>query len=179
MNKKGIAKYDVFLSYINYYENLPKGWTITRLSNLITLTSGTDLPSTEFSTKNIGVPYLTGASNISNSTILINRYTSHKYINSHMDEILLTCKGTVGKIIINSIGDLHVARQFMSIKSFIDLDYTLFFLQTLIEKLVSEAKSIIPGIDRKQLLTKNILLPPNNEQIRIVVKLNLLMKIFH
>lgn len=52
----------------------------------------------------------------------------------------------------------------MSIKAFIDKDYLIIFLKTLIDVLVFEAKSMIPGIDRCQILTKVICLPPLNEQ---------------
>ena len=180
--KEGKIKRDKNESYIyqgddkNYYENLPQGWVITTLSQVISLTSGTDLTTQEYSSNNIGVPYLTGASNISNKNeIIINRYTKEKYINSHLDEILLSCKGTIGKIVKNNIGDCHVARQFMSIKAFIDKDYLIIFLKTLIDVLVFEAKSMIPGIDRCQILTKVICLPPLNEQKLISKKIEILL----
>lgn len=157
----------------NYYKNLPTGWAVATLSNVISLTSGTDLAPEEYSSNNIGIPYLTGASNISNKNeIIINRYTARKYINSHLNEILLSCKGTIGKIVTNNIGEVHAARQFMSIKSFIDNDYLIIYLKTLVNGLIAEAKSMIPGIDRNQILSKIIALPPINEQIKVVKKVN-------
>ena len=94
---------------------MPSGWAKTYIRNIISLTSGTDLTPNEYSSNNIGVPYLTGASNIDdNNSIIINRYTNARYINSHKNEILITCKGTIGKITINEIGDIHVARQVYS-----------------------------------------------------------------
>ena len=53
------------ITYRNYYENLPSRWVKTYIRNIISLTSGTDLTPEEYSPDNIGVPYLTGASNIS------------------------------------------------------------------------------------------------------------------
>lgn len=177
--KEGKIKCDKNESYIyqgddkNYYENLPQGWSVTTLATIISLTSGTDLTPLEYSSNNIGVPYLTGASNISSKNeIIINRYTKEKYINSHLGEILLSCKGTVGKIVKNNIGDCHVARQFMSIKSFINKEYLVIYLQTLVDALVSEARSMIPGIDRNQILSKLILLPPYEQQFKISEKVN-------
>jgi len=162
--------------YRNYYENLPSRWVKTYIRNIISLTSGTDLTPEEYSPDNIGVPYLTGASNISeDNSIIINRYTNARYVNSHKDEILLTCKGTIGKIAINQIGDIHVARQFMSIKSFILNDYMVIYLKTIVAGLNSEAKSMIPGIDRNQILTKEIILPPIQEQVRIANKVSELL----
>lgn len=120
---------------------------------------------------------MTGASNIAeDNSIIINRYTTINYVNSHVDEILLTCKGTIGKIAINTIGDIHVARQFMSIRSFILTDFMVIYLKTIINSLNSEAKSMIPGIDRNQILSKEISLPPIREQIRIANKIK---KILH
>ena len=152
---------------------MPSGWAKTYIRNIISLTSGTDLTPNEYSSNNIGVPYLTGASNIDdNNSIIINRYTNARYINSHKNEILITCKGTIGKITINEIGDIHVARQFMSIRSFILNKYILIYLNTIVSNLNSEAKSMIPGIDRNQILTEEIMLPPIQEQSRIASKVN-------
>lgn len=180
--KEGKIKRDKNESFIfqgddkNYYENLPSGWAKTFVRNIISLTSGTDLTPDEYSSDNIGVPYLTGASNISeDDSIIINRYTNARYVNSHKDEILLTCKGTIGKIAINDIGDIHIARQFMSIRSFILNDYMVIYLKTIVAYLNSEAKSMIPGIDRNQILTKEIMLPPIQEQNRIAYKVSSLL----
>ena len=180
--KEGKIKRDKNESYIyqgddkNYYENLPLGWECTTLSKVISLVSGTDLKPEDYSSSNIGIPYITGASNITeNNEILINRFTNKKYINSKQNDILLSCKGTVGKIVINNIGDIHIARQFMGIKSFVNREFLIIYLKALISKLVSEAKSIIPGIDRSQILTKEMLLPPENEQLRISNKVNVIL----
>ncbi len=179
---EGKIKRDKNESYIyqgddkNYYENLPSRWVKTYIRNIISLTSGTDLTPEEYSPDKIGVPYLTGASNISEgNSIIINRYTNARYVNSHKNEILLTCKGTIGKIAINQIGDIHVARQFMSIKSFILNDYMVIYLKTIVDCLNTEAKSMIPGIDRNQILTKEIILPPIQEQVRIANKVSELL----
>ncbi len=150
---------------------MPLNWVRAYVKNVISLTSGNDLISEKYSPNNIGVPYLTGASNIAeDNSIIINRYTTIDYVNSHVDEILLTCKGTIGKIAINTIGDIHVARQFMSIRSFIPTDFMVIYLKAIINSLNSEAKSMIPGIDRNQILSKTISLPPIREQIRITNK---------
>ncbi len=175
--KEGKIKRDKNESYIyqgddkNYYENLPLNWVRAYVKNVISLTSGNDLTLEKYSPNNIGVPYLTGASNIAeDNSIIINRYTTINYVNSHVDEILLTCKGTIGKIAINTIGDIHVARQFMSIRSFIPNDFMVIYLKTIISSLNLEAKSMIPGIDRNQILSKAISLPPIREQIKIANK---------
>lgn len=156
---------------------IPKGWTICNLSSIISLTSGVDLTSSEYfdNERLNSVPYITGASNIDNNIIKINRYTDSKFINSHLNDILLTCKGTIGKIVINNIGDVHVARQIMSIKSFINNEFLILLLNANIGKIKSNAKSLIPGINRDDILGLPILLPPIEEQKRIVDKVKILL----
>lgn len=58
----------------------------------------------------------------------------------------------------------------MSIRSFIPTDFMVIYLKAIINSLNSEAKSMIPGIDRNQILSKTISLPPIREQIRITNK---------
>ena len=119
---------------------------------------------------------MTGASNIDqDNKLIINRYTNVKYINSYLNDILLSCKGTVGKVVINDIGDIHVARQFMSIKSFINIEFLMILLNFLSDDLKNNAKSMIPGIDRQQVLSRVILLPPLIEQKKISNKVNNLL----
>ncbi len=175
--KEGKIKREKHESYIyqgddkNYYENM--GWIRCYMHQIITLTSGTDLSQNDYSNKNIGIPYITGASNIDeNNKIIINRYTSCKHVNSRKNEILLSCKGTIGKIAINSIGDIHIARQFMSIKSYILNSFLILYLNTIVSSLNANAKSLIPGIDRKEILARIIFLPPIEEQKRICERID-------
>ena len=182
--KEGKIKRDKNESYIyqgddkNYYEKLPKNWMLVPLSNIITLTSGTDLMPENYSSRNIGIPYLTGASNITNNgEIIINRYTFKNFINTELNEILITCKGTIGKIAINTIGEVHIARQFMSVKSYINNEFMYFYFYTLVDNLNNNAKSMIPGIDRAQILKQIVLIPPLQEQSRIVSRINILFNI--
>lgn len=131
------------------------------LSNLIFLVSETDLKPSEYSESNIGVPYITGASNISNENkIIINRYTNKKYVNSHLNDVLLSCKGTIGRTVTNNTSDMHIARQFVALTAFIPNDFLIICLSSIASKLTDEAKSMIPGIDRKQILNKIVFLPP-------------------
>ena len=156
----------------NYYENLPNGWINSKLSFVINLVSGVDLSPSEYSSENIGVPYITGASNFHEGQIFFSRYTKEKYINSQKGDILLTCKGTIGELAFNNIGNCHVARQIMSIKSFINPEFLAYWLLAKRKQLISSGKSIIPGIDRKTILESYILIPPLLEEKRISEKLD-------
>ena len=156
----------------NYYENIPNGWINSKLSFVINLVSGVDLSPSEYSSENIGVPYITGASNFHEGNIFFSRYTKEKYINSQKGDILLTCKGTIGELAFNNVGNCHVARQIMSIKSFINPEFLAYWLLAKRKQLISSGKSIIPGIGRKTILESYILIPPLFEEKRISEKLD-------
>ena len=57
------------------------------------------------------------------------------------------------------------------------VDYLVVFLKTLVSELNHDAKSMIPGIDREQVLSKIIDLPPLVEQRRIIEKVNLILNL--
>ena len=160
----------------DYYQNLPQGWVISYLSSVITLTSGVDLHPSEYSNLKRGIPYITGASNLVNGQLHINRYTYETYKNSRFGDILLTCKGTIGELAINNIGECHVARQIMSITPYIDCGFLIFWLEAKKNELQSKGKSMIPGISRETILSLHISIPPLCEEKRISDKIKRLME---
>lgn len=131
--------------------------------------SGRDLEPSQYNSNKAGIPYITGASNIDNDEIIINRWTQYPVVISKQGELLITCKGTIGTMAFNNIGDIHIARQIMSINSnFVYLDYIRLFLESYVSSLQAVAKSMIPGINRDDILQALIPIPPVNEQIRII-----------
>ena len=114
---------------------------------------------------------MTGASNFENGELIINRWTSTPVAISHKGDLLITCKGTIGEMAINVIGDIHVARQIMAISTdCLEIEYVKIFMHTLVDNLNAKAKSIIPGISREHILNSLLPLPSLNEQKRIVRK---------
>lgn len=152
--------------------DIPKSWAWCRLGSVIMLQSGQDLvPERYFTTPN-GIPYITGASNLANGAVLVNRWTNTPTSISHKGDLLITCKGTVGTMAYNTIGDIHIARQIMSIHSdWILIEYIEKYLEYSIPKLEKAAHSIIPGISRETILTMLIPIPPIEEQGRILGRL--------
>jgi len=152
---------------------VPNGWCKTALSEIITLLSGRDLQPTQYNSFEKGIPYITGASNIDNNTIIINRWTTAPITISHKGDLLITCKGTIGKLAFNSVGDLHIARQFMSLQFIEPLvsKYLFYCLEERISAIKQMDNGLIPGIDRSIILNQIIQLPPLAEQYRIVAEI--------
>lgn len=145
-------------------------WDQVKLGEVISLISGRDLLPEQYSDKEIGIPYITGASNIINGNVVINRWTDKPAAVSKIGDVLITCKGTVGLTAYNLIGDCHLARQVMALRpdnEQIETDYLKFAVDNAVDQLLHLARSMIPGISRKDILDMRIPLPPLPEQQRI------------
>ena len=148
---------------------MPDGWTWFRFSNVYELLSGRDLKPSEYNDANNGTPYITGASNFTNGIISLIRWTTVPQVITKKGDVLITCKGTIGEIAINSFGDAHIARQIMAIRNHYKLDvhYLSMCMKYYVEMLKSAAKGLIPGISREDILSLIMPLPPLAEQTRI------------
>ncbi len=156
---------------------IPKSWQWIRFDQGISLLSGRDLEPSRYNDLHHGIPYITGASNFVNSDLLVNRWTDSPITISDKGDLLLTCKGTIGSMAFNNIGQIHIARQVMAITSFgIDLKYIKCFLQSNLSILEKNANSMIPGISRNTLLDMPFPLPPIKEQQRIVAQIEKLFE---
>ena len=157
---------------------IPDTWAWSRLSNLVILLSGRDLEPTQYNSVSKGIPYMTGASNFRNGSLIKNRWTETPIVISILGDLLITCKGTIGEMSFNTIGDIHIARHIMALRSsFVNLKYIQDYLSANIQDLQKQANSMIPGISRDTLLNALVPLPPLIEQARIVSKIKQLASI--
>jgi len=156
--------------------DIPETWEWVKFGAVISLLSGRDLAPQDYNDLNNGIPYITGASNFEDGELLINRWTDRPITISRKGDLLITCKGTIGTMAYNDVGEIHIARQVMAINSyFLNLDYIKYFLMRQVYELEKKAKSIIPGISREDVLNSSFPLPPLAEQKRIVAKIEELL----
>ena len=158
-----------------HYIECPSGWAVTQMKSIIELLSGRDLENSRCNADGYGVPYLVGASCIDKGRISIYRWTETPEVISKEGDVLLSCKGTVGEVVLNTLGNLHIARQFMAIRSkapqYILPDYLGIIIKASIETLKKAARGIIPGISREDILGLTVMIPPSEEQQRILSRI--------
>ena len=157
---------------------IPENWCWVRIGTTITLLSGTDFVPDEYNSAGKGIAYITGASNIVDSQILVNRWTETPRQITHAGDILLVCKGSgYGKTVICNIEQAHIARQIMAVQkcNLLDMQYIKLFLDSSFDLLKTKGQGVIPGIDRTSVLRLLFPLPPLDEQHRIVQRIEELL----
>lgn len=149
---------------------LPDGWEFIRLKELWELISGRDLSPFEYNADEIGIPYITGASNFVNGKVELMRWTTSPQVITKTGDLLLTCKGTIGEMAFNNFGDAHIARQIMAIRNTFELnpEYLALCMNFHINAIKSAAKGLIPGISREDILNLILPVPPRDYQARVV-----------
>lgn len=158
---------------------IPDNWCWVRLGEIVNLLSGQDLTADKYNNLLHGIPYITGASNFEHGNIIVNRWTSVPKAIARKGDLLLTCKGTVGKMAVLNVEKAHIARQIMSISVYrqVYILYVKTFLSSYVGVLQKKAKSMIPGISRGDICHAIVPIPPLDEQKRIVDKLEQLLSL--
>ena len=149
-----------------------------RLGSIIRLVSGTDFKPNEYNDQGKGTVYITGASSLSNTGVIVSRWTEEPKNFAYKGDILLVCKGSgYGKAVFCDVEKAHIARQIMAIRLMdkMDMKYIRFFLQASITYVKAKGQGVIPGIDRGSILNMCFSLPPFAEQKRIVAKIEELL----
>ena len=152
--------------------NVPEGWVWCQLGDVLSLISGQDFPPEKYNSLQAGIPYITGASNLVDNEIMVNRWTEYPSVISENGDLLVVCKGAgVGKMAENSIGKAHIARQIQAVRNTLHIllpKYVRIVIEYNIQNIIAQANGLIPGLKREALLALLIPIPPIEEQKRIV-----------
>ncbi len=149
---------------------IPENWCWIRFSNVIELISGRDAALTDCNDEGIGIPYILGASNIENNTYTVKRWIEKPQVISQKGDILLSVKGTIGKLYVQKEDEINISRQIMSIRpaKVLNRNLAYSFLQSVCDELREAGNGLIPGISRVDILNKAFPFMPLTEQQRIV-----------
>ncbi|EBX4420975.1 restriction endonuclease subunit S [Salmonella enterica subsp. enterica serovar Kottbus] len=162
---------------------LPIGWEWCRLGECINLISGQHLKPDEYEEECHGemLPYITGPAEFGLISPTYSKYTNEKRAIAAKGDILITCKGAgLGKL---NVADTNIAisRQLMAINVIrMNSEYLKIILDSMYGYFQSKGVGIaIPGISREDVMEPLIMLPPFEEQKRIMenlYKLNFLIE---
>ncbi|ECG6624316.1 restriction endonuclease subunit S [Salmonella enterica subsp. enterica serovar Manhattan] len=162
---------------------LPIGWEWCRLGECINLISGQHLKPDEYEEECHGemLPYITGPAEFGLISPTYSKYTNEKRAIAAKGDILITCKGAgLGKL---NVADTNIAisRQLMAINVIrMNSEYLKIILDSMYCYFQSKGVGIaIPGISREDVMEPLIMLPPFEEQKRIMenlYKLNFLIE---
>lgn len=162
---------------------LPIGWEWCRLGECINLISGQHLKPDEYEEECHGemLPYITGPAEFGLISPIYSKYTNEKRAIAAKGDILITCKGAgLGKL---NVADTNIAisRQLMAINVIrMNSEYLKIILDSMYGYFQSKGVGIaIPGISREDVMEPLIMLPPFEEQKRIMenlYKLNFLIE---
>ena len=149
-----------------HYENIPKGWAVTQLDSICSLSEGQSLTGKV-------LPYLDVKGLRSNQ---YSSKTSGKFIEQGTMLILVDGENS-GEVFQAPIeGYQGSTMKVLIISPLINRDYILYFIK-FYQKALRENKvgSAIPHLNKKMFRELEIAIPPINEQKRIVAAIDLLM----
>ena len=175
--KRGAIK-SLFAQKISLTNKFPK-WEKHKLGDLIALQSGQDFAPFDYNDQGVGTPYMTGASCIVDGRTAVSRWTPIPRCFAYRGDTLLVCKGSgSGAVVMLSQDKVHIARQFMALRTHETMtkEFCFFLTLHLSEKMKRSATGLIEGIDRKTVLNQDVLLPSVAEQEQITEFLSALEK---
>lgn len=145
-------------------------WEKTILGKKIKLISGQDVSLKFCNDEGQGIPYILGASNLSENEFTAERWISIPKVVSVRNDILLSVKGTIGKVYLQTEEKINISRQIMAIRNNGEWNniFLYYFILNEAKRLSNEGNGLIPGIPRSKVLDIDLILPLIDEQNEIV-----------
>ncbi|NFI94848.1 restriction endonuclease subunit S [Clostridium botulinum] len=145
-----------------------------KLRNYVELISGRDLTKAQYNDKNNGIPYIMGASNMTNGKLNIERWTNEPTVIGLKADLIISVKGTVGELLILEEEKVHLSRQVMAIrpKEGYNVKFMFYYMKYYLDRLKEKAKGMIPGVTREDILDAEFIEVSSEEQQRIIKILN-------
>ncbi|CAI3214356.1 restriction endonuclease subunit S [Clostridium neonatale] len=141
-----------------------------KLRNYIELISGRDLTKCQYNDKNDGIPYIMGASNMTNGKLNIERWTDKPTVIGEKFDLIISVKGTVGELLILEEEKVHLSRQVMAIrpKKQYDVKFMFYYMKYYLDRLKAKAKGMIPGVTREDILDAEFIEVSSEKQQKII-----------
>ena len=141
-----------------------------KLRNYIELISGRDLTKCQYNDKNDGIPYIMGASNMTNGKLNIERWTDKPTVIGEKFDLIISVKGTVGELLILEEEKVHLSRQVMAIrpKKQYDVKFMFYYTKYYLDRLKAKAKGMIPGVTREDILDAEFIEVSSEKQQKII-----------
>lgn len=134
--------------------------TISKLGDYIELISGQHITAKDYKNEPPGFPYITGPADFPDGKILVNKYTGNPKVKCRKGDILVTCKGSGTGKSVEADQDYCISRQLMAVRpTTISPILLKNILSAFNKQLNREAKGLIPGISRTDILDKKISIP--------------------
>ena len=193
--KEGKIKRDKNESYIyqgddkNYYENVVNKWVVSRLIDVGFITGG-GTPKTEINNYWDGnIVWITPADLAKKSKII--SYSKRKITNLGLSKssatiinknsIIMSSRAPIGYISINAI-DLCTSQGCKSFtrysQNILNIEYVYYYLNAIVEELQKRGSgTTFKEISGKEFGLTLIIIPPLNEQLRIVNKIELINRV--
>ena len=162
----------------NLLHDLPDGWILVNLGDVIELISGQHIMQADYNSENEGIPYLTGPADFGELHPLITKWTIKPKVTAQNGDILITVKGAgLGKLNVVNLPEVAISRQLMAVRSLWAVnDYIYLFLRSEFRTFQDSGVGIaIPGLSREHINRLPFPLPPLAEQKRIVAKVDELL----
>lgn len=154
--KNRIAFTDKMLQANIFGENVNGGKKV-ELKKHVTLVSGQHIQAKAYRNSPPGIPYITGPADFPDGKIVVTKYTNTPKACCEPGDILVTCKGSGTGKIVEADRKYCISRQLMAVRP-TAINGTLLkkYLEYLSEQFNDEAKGLIPGISRDDILSKKI-----------------------